>query len=183
MAVGYIDDETPPLVGLKVTNGRREYAIDARDWRPMKIGDRVIPGYFWIPVADDENGAWSSYWMRVEAGAFSPEHQHDSTELVMVLNGVFTDDDGADFLPGQTVTYPVGSRHSTSSTVGCTVLVVAQTGSSIVSDAPDCGRPVSLAKEEPSRDTFAKTAQVPATDLYNDSVNAGSTSNRSPTTP
>lgn len=133
MTVGYNDDETRPLFGLKVTNSRRGYAIDARDWQPMKIGDQILAGYFWIPVADDEKGAWSSYWMRVEAGACSPDHQHDSTELVMVLDGVFTDDDGADFLPGETVTYPAGSRHSTSSTVGCTVLVVAQTGSSIVS--------------------------------------------------
>ncbi|CAB3718427.1 cupin domain-containing protein [Paraburkholderia rhynchosiae] len=133
MTVGADHEEARPLFGLKVTNGRRWYAIDAQDWQPMKIGDRVLPGYLWIPVADDENGAWSSYWMRVDAGASSPEHQHDSTELVMVMNGVFTDDDGADFLPGQTVTYPAGSRHSSSSRVGCTVLVVAHTGSKIVS--------------------------------------------------
>lgn len=133
MTARYNNDEAHPLYGLKVTNGRRWYAIDARDWRSMSIGGQVLPGYFWIPVADDEHGAWSSYWMRVEAGACSPEHQHDSTELVMVLEGVFTDDDGADFLPGQTVTYPAGSRHSTSSEVGCTVLVVAHTGSKIVS--------------------------------------------------
>ena len=121
------------LFGLKVKDGRRLYSIDERDWRPMKIGETVLPGFFWIPVADDESGSWSSYWMRLQPGARSLEHQHDSTELILILEGVFTDDDGTDFLPGQTVSYPAGSRHSTSSKEGCTVLVVAHTGSTIVS--------------------------------------------------
>jgi anti-sigma factor ChrR (cupin superfamily) len=121
------------LFGLKVKDGRRLYSIDERDWRPMKIGETVLPGFFWIPVADDESGSWSSYWMRLQPGARSFEHKHDSTELILILEGVFTDDDGTDFLPGQTVSYPAGSRHRTSSKEGCTVLVVAHTGSTIVS--------------------------------------------------
>jgi hypothetical protein len=132
MATWKIRDEMV-LFGLKVKNGRRWYSIDERDRRPMKIGDAVLPGFFWIPVADDENGAWSSYWMRLQPGARSFEHLHDSTELILILDGAFTDDDGTDFLPGHTVCYPAGSRHSTSSKEGCTVLVVAHTGSTIVS--------------------------------------------------
>ncbi|MEZ2310631.1 cupin domain-containing protein [Paraburkholderia sp. RCC_158] len=129
------------LFGLKVKDGRRWYSIDERDWRPMKIGETVLPGFFSIPVADDENGAWGSYWMRLQPGARSLEHQHDSTELILILilDGVFTDDDGTDFLPGQTVCYPAGSRHRTSSEEGCTVLVVAHTGSKIVSQSQGPG--------------------------------------------
>jgi anti-sigma factor ChrR (cupin superfamily) len=123
------------LFGLQVKDGRRWYSIDERDWQPMKIGETALPGFFWIPVADDETGAWSSYWMRLQPGARSFDHQHDSTELILILEGVFTDDDGTDFLPGQTVTYPSGSRHSTSSRDGCTVLVVAHTESTIVSQS------------------------------------------------
>jgi len=125
-------DETE-LFGLKIKNGRRWYSIDERDWRAMKIGDTVLPGFFWIPLAEDEKGAWSSYWMRLQPGARSFEHQHESTELILILEGVITDDDGTDFLPGQTVCYPAGSRHSTSSQEGCTVLVVAHAGSTVVS--------------------------------------------------
>jgi anti-sigma factor ChrR (cupin superfamily) len=126
--------EIGPLAGLRVKNGRRWYSIDERDWRPMKIGKTVLTGFFWIPVADDEAGAWTSYWMRLEAGARSFQHRHHATELIMVLEGVFTDDDGTDFLPGQTASYPAGSRHSTSSAKGCTVLVVEGTASSIVAE-------------------------------------------------
>lgn len=132
MTTTQIEGKAPVLAGLKIKNGRRWYSIDERDWQPMKIGDTVLQGFSWIPVAQDESGAWTSYWMRLEAGARSFEHQHDSTELIMVLDGVFTDDDGTDFHAGQTVSYPAGSRHSTSSAMGCTVLVVARTESSIV---------------------------------------------------
>ncbi|ACC75871.1 cupin domain-containing protein [Paraburkholderia phymatum] len=121
------------LFGLNVNGPRRWYSIDERDWRPMKIGETALPGFFWIPVAEDECGAWTSYWMRLEPGARSLAHRHDSTELILILDGVFTDDDGTDFLPGQTVCYAAGSRHSTSSAQGCTVLVVAHSGSTVVS--------------------------------------------------
>ncbi len=58
MTIGFNDEDALPLFGLKIASGRRGYAIDARDWQPMKIGGQTLPGYFWIPVADDENGAW-----------------------------------------------------------------------------------------------------------------------------
>lgn len=131
MSTGQVREENV-LAGLKVKDGRRCYSIDERDWQPMKIGETVLPGFFSIPVADDEHGAWSSYWMCLQPGARSFEHLHESTELIVILDGVFTDDDGTDFLPGQTVSYPAGSRHSTFSNEGCTVLVVAHAGSKVV---------------------------------------------------
>ena len=127
--------QQPDLFGVKVKDARRWYSIDERDWQPMKIGETILPGFSFIPVAEDEQGAWKSYWMRLQPGARSLDHRHDSTELVVILDGVFTDHDGTDFLPGQTVSYPAGSRHSTSSNEGCTVLVVARTESTIVTQA------------------------------------------------
>ena len=112
--------------------GRRHYKIREEDWRPLQIGDRDIPGYFWIPLSDDEEGAWSSYWMRVEPGASGPEHRHNTTEFIYVAEGVFTDSDGVSFRPGDVLTYPAGSSHSSSSACGCVVLVVARTGSQLV---------------------------------------------------
>jgi anti-sigma factor ChrR (cupin superfamily) len=111
---------------------RRSYKINDDDWRPLQIGKSEIPGYFWIPLSDDEGGGWSSYWMRIEAGAHGPMHLHDTTELLFVSDGVLTDSDGVHFQAGHVLTYAAGSRHSTSSESGCTVLVVARTGSSLV---------------------------------------------------
>jgi anti-sigma factor ChrR (cupin superfamily) len=111
--------------------GRRHYRIRDEDWRALQIGGTDIPGYFWIPLSDDEQGGWSSYWMKVEPGARGPEHRHDTTELIFVAEGVFTDSDGVSFQAGDVVTYPAGSSHSSSSASGCIVLVVARTGMTV----------------------------------------------------
>lgn len=111
---------------------RRSYKINDEDWRPLQIGEQDIPGYFWIPVSEDEGGGWSSYWMRIQPGACGPAHLHDTTELIFVADGVFTDSDGAHFQSGDVLTYAAGSSHSSSSESGCTVLVVARTASSLL---------------------------------------------------
>lgn len=113
-------------------DARRQYSIDYADWRAMKIGEREVSGYSWIPLTDDEDGTWSSYWMRIEPGASSPMHEHDATEMIMVWQGMLRDDDGTDFFPGDVVVYAAGSRHKTSSTTGCTVLVISHKGARVV---------------------------------------------------
>lgn len=123
---------TKPSEHAKAVPGRSHYTIRQEDWRPLRIDDSSIPGYFWIPVSDDEDGAWSSYWMKIQPGAQGPAHRHGTTELIVVFEGVLSDSDGARFAAGEVVTYAAGSHHSTSSDVGCTVLVVARTGSTLV---------------------------------------------------
>lgn len=59
---------TMPLDSLDFT-ARRSYAIKDEDWRPLQIGETDIPGYFWIPLSEDEGGGWSSYWMKIQPGA------------------------------------------------------------------------------------------------------------------
>lgn len=125
-------EKSASLHGAHAEHGRQRYVIDARDWRPMKIGETELPGFSWIPVAKDERGAWESYWMRMSPGARSPYHIHDSAELLYVANGVFSDADGADYRSGDVVVYHAGSRHASVSEDGCMVFVVARTGSSIV---------------------------------------------------
>jgi len=110
---------------------KMRYVIDDRDWAPMTIGDAVLPGFFCIPLAKDECGAWSSYWMRMDAGALSPQHLHLTTELLVIREGVFTDNDGADYGPGEAVVYHAGSRHTSSTREGCIALVVTRSSSRI----------------------------------------------------
>ena len=122
---------TMPLNPLEFA-ARRSYKINDEDWRPLQIGEQDIPGYFWIPLSEDEGGGWSSYWMKIQPGARGPAHLHDTTELIFVADGVFTDSDGAHFQSGHVLTYAAGSSHSSSSESGCTVLVVARTASSLL---------------------------------------------------
>ncbi|VVE05012.1 anti-Sigm factor, ChrR [Pandoraea terrae] len=98
----------------------------------MKIGDSLLPCFWWIPVANDESGAWQSYWMRMDPGARSPQHIHESTELLLVTQGVFTDGDNESYGPGEIVVYAAGSDHSSYSTEGCIALVVTRTSSRLL---------------------------------------------------
>ncbi len=60
--------------------------------------------------------------VRFEPGARFPEHTHVGGEEFLVLDGVFTDEDG-DYPAGTYVRHPVGSRHSAWSDGGCEILV------------------------------------------------------------
>jgi hypothetical protein len=46
--------------------------INDEDWRPLQTGEADVPGYFWIPLSEDEGGEWSSCWMRIQPGARGP---------------------------------------------------------------------------------------------------------------
>jgi anti-sigma factor ChrR (cupin superfamily) len=111
--------------------GRMVHAFDGRSWQPMLIDGKRHPGFWIIPIVDDETGAWSSYWMRLEAGARSLLHTHTSTELLLIMEGVYTDQDGIDILARQVVTYPAGTSHWSSSRDGCIALVVTNSESEL----------------------------------------------------
>ncbi|MFJ4293971.1 cupin domain-containing protein [Cupriavidus sp. NPDC089707] len=119
------------LRGQRHTPERLCYAMAEGDWSPMRIGEAVLPGFSRISLGADESGAWSSYWMRIDPGATSPEHVHMTTELLVVWQGIFTDSDGTDFGPGETVIYQAGSRHRSFSKDGCIVLVVTTSESEV----------------------------------------------------
>lgn len=111
--------------------GRQISSSDGAEWRPMMIEGQRHPGFWIIPIVDDEIGAWTSYWMRLDAGARSLMHTHTSTELLLIMQGVYTDQDGTDITAGQVVTYPAGTSHWSHSREGCTVLVVTNSDSEL----------------------------------------------------
>jgi hypothetical protein len=65
--------------------GRKISSPDAAEWQPMMIAGQRHPGFWIIPIVDDESGAWTSYWMRLDAGARSLMHTHTSTELLLIM--------------------------------------------------------------------------------------------------
>lgn len=132
------DDFLPPKVtpaSMPATAaappGRRIHADAGRHWQPMLIEGQRHPGFWIVPIVDDETGAWTSYWMRLDAGARSLVHTHTTTELLYVTEGIYTDQDGTDIVAGQVVTFPAGSSHWSYSRTGCTVLVVTNSESSL----------------------------------------------------
>lgn len=111
--------------------GRQISSPDGTEWQPMMIAGQRHPGFWIIPIVDDESGAWTSYWMRLDAGARSLMHTHTSTELLLIMDGVYSDQDGTDIIARQVVTYPAGTSHWSHSRDGCTVLVVTNSESEL----------------------------------------------------
>lgn len=60
--------------------------------------------------------------VRYAAGSHFPEHVHELGEEYLVLEGVFSDQDG-DFGPGTYVRNPPGTRHSPFTRGGCVIFV------------------------------------------------------------
>lgn len=63
--------------------------------------------------------------VRYDAGARFPPHRHDLGEEIIVLDGVFSDEDG-DYGAGTYIKNPPGSLHSPFSEQGCTLFVKAR---------------------------------------------------------
>lgn len=103
----------------------------------MDFGERVVvdthqqewiaspkAGVWHKPLAREaaESGHTTSV-VRFDPGSHFPAHNHPVGEEILVLEGVFSDEEG-DFPAGSYLRNPPGSRHQPFSTEGCTILVL-----------------------------------------------------------
>jgi anti-sigma factor ChrR (cupin superfamily) len=75
-------------------------------------------------VGPEESGQVTSI-VRFDPGSSFSEHGHPDGEEILVLSGVFSDEDG-DWGPGGYLLNPDGSRHTPSSAPGCELFVKLQ---------------------------------------------------------
>ncbi|MCU0754334.1 MAG: cupin domain-containing protein [Xanthomonadales bacterium] len=98
----------------------RQVVIETADapWQPSPV-----PGVWRKPLAraDAERGHATSV-VRYDAGARFRRHEHPGGEEILVLEGVFSDEQG-DYGPGSYLRNPPGSGHAPYSKDGCTLLV------------------------------------------------------------
>ena len=101
----------------------------------------TLPGVEWLPLSGGAEVGKEVYLIRFGPGSRSHPHIHQGSEEFLVLDGELTDDDGMVFRPGDFVRFEPGSKHSSFSKEGCTLLVilaggtnqpVAETGSNVV---------------------------------------------------
>ena len=102
---------------------------------------KTLPGVEWLPLSGGAEADKEVYLIRFGPGSRSHPHIHQGSEEFLVLDGELTDDDGMVFRPGDFVRFEPGSKHSSFSEEGCTLLVilaggtnqpVAATGSNVV---------------------------------------------------
>ncbi|HEY2736177.1 MAG TPA: cupin domain-containing protein [Polyangiales bacterium] len=97
---------------LKISRAEAATALrridDPTVWRQPAPGARYLP----IAGGPDSDFVFSGF-LRVEAGATFPPHEHLGEEITFVLQGAFEESvSGEVFGPGQPSIMPAGSRHT-----------------------------------------------------------------------
>ena len=89
-----------------------------------RYGD-PIAGMSWIPLSGELlNGEFECFVLRMDAGAQSRPHEHTGFEEFLVLEGELIDCDGCSYRSGDFVRLFAGSKHSSHTADGCTMLVI-----------------------------------------------------------
>ena len=84
-----------------------------------------LPGMSWLPLSGERaNGRFECFLLRMEPGSRSKPHEHTGYEEFLVMDGDFVDHDGSRYVSGDFLRYAPGSRHSSHTPSGCTLLVM-----------------------------------------------------------
>ncbi|RLA08229.1 MAG: cupin [Gammaproteobacteria bacterium] len=104
----------------------RQIVSTASDqFRPYDRYGEPVAGMSWIPMSGELlNGAFECFLLRMEAGAQSNPHEHTGFEEFLVLDGELLDCDGSCYRSGDFVRLLPGSKHSSRTPNGCTLLVM-----------------------------------------------------------
>jgi anti-sigma factor ChrR (cupin superfamily) len=104
---------------------RQIIATTSDQFKPYDRYGEPIAGMSWIPLSGElHNGAFECFLLRMDAGARSRPHEHTGGEEFYVLDGELIDCDGQSFHSGDYVRFDPGSKHSSQSPEGCTMLVI-----------------------------------------------------------
>ena len=94
-------------------------------YKPYNRYGDPIAGMSWIPLSGElMNGSFECFLLRMDPGARSKPHEHMGHEEFLVLEGELVDCDGQSFKNGDYVHFNPGSKHSSTSPEGCTMLVI-----------------------------------------------------------
>ena len=112
------DDNCPGIP----SNGTLLQKTTNQQWQPCGADG------FWIKPLLEEAGsenhsAVRTWLMKVDAGAWSPDHSHEQTEQIYVLEGSFYDAE-QEYGPGDFVVRAPGAMHTAGSKQGAIVLLV-----------------------------------------------------------
>jgi len=104
---------------------RQIIATTSDQYKPYDRYGEPIAGMSWVPLSGElHNGTFECFLLRMDAGARSRPHEHTGGEEFLMLDGELIDCDGQSFLSGDYVRFEPGSKHSSHSPEGCTMLVI-----------------------------------------------------------
>jgi len=111
------------------TSLRQVISTRANEFKPYDRYGDPIKGMSWIPLSGElQNDEFECFVLRMDAGAKSRPHEHMGTEEFLLLDGELVDCDGTVFRRGDFVQLLPGSKHSSHTPAGCTLLVMLRGG-------------------------------------------------------
>ena len=104
-------------------------STDDAQFKPYDRYGDPVPGMRWIPLSGQmSNSEFESYLIKMEPGSSSKPHEHVGFEEFYMLDGTLIDNDGVEFNKGDFVKFSPGSKHSSHTPEGCTLLVMLRGG-------------------------------------------------------
>ncbi len=89
----------------------------------------------WIALSGELlNGEFECFLLQMEAGSQSKPHEHTGIEEFLVMEGELIDCDGTVYRAGDFVRLLPGSKHSSRTPHGCTLLVMLRGNNRALSD-------------------------------------------------
>jgi anti-sigma factor ChrR (cupin superfamily) len=106
-------------------NLRQIINTEAAEFKPYDRYGDPITGMSWVALSGElQNGKFECFVLRMDAGAQSKPHEHMGFEEFLVMEGELIDCDGTTYRSGDFVRLLPGSKHSSQSPNGCTLLVI-----------------------------------------------------------
>ena len=96
-------------------------------FEPFNNYGSPIPGMSWHKITYNDITGQGTYILKMEPGAKSKIHKHESFEEFIILDGELIETDGKILKKGDIVTFDPGSIHSSYTKDGCLVLVFMRT--------------------------------------------------------
>lgn len=117
------------------TRLRQIINTSADEFKPYDRYGDPIPGMSWITLSGELlNGEFECFMLRLEAGSQSRPHEHMGLEEFLVMEGELIDCDGTVYHSGDFVRLLPGSKHSSHSPDGCTLLVMLRGNNRALTD-------------------------------------------------
>ena len=117
------------------TNLRQIVRTGGDEFKPYDRYGDTIAGMSWIPLSGDlKNGEFECFILRMDPGAKSKQHEHLGFEEFLVIDGELVDCDGTAYRSGDFVRLLPGSKHSSHTPNGCTLLVMLRGNNRALTD-------------------------------------------------
>ena len=107
---------------------RRIIETKHEHFSPYNRYGAVSSGLKWLPLSKDEKLEHEVFIVQFEPESSSSLHKHKGYEEFYVIDGELIDDDGKGFKKGDYIKFEKGTKHSSYSKTGCTLLVILYAG-------------------------------------------------------